>query len=445
MSPPCGVWAELRATLRLAGPIMIGLLGQIVLQVIDSIMIGRVGAVPLAASAFAGNVFGIFFVFGIGLLSPVAVRVAHALGAARREHCGEVLRHGLWVAVGLCVVTVGLQLALLDRLHWFRQPPEVAAAARPYLLLIAWSLVPTLLFQTLKQFYEGLGRPTAPMVILLGGVVLNVFLNWVLIYGNLGAPALGLVGAGWATLLSRCATLAAVVAHAASAPHYRAFLPRRWTARIDRPTLRDLLGLGVPVGGQHLFEAGLFSAAAFLMGWLGTVPLAAHQVAISCAATAFMVPLGVSLALSVRVGHAVGAGERGRLRPVFLGGLGACAMFMSATTLLFVVAGRWIAQGFIADEEVVALAAQLLIVAGIFQVFDGTQVAAMGALRGIADVRGPTAIAFAGYWLLAFPLAWTLGFPLELGAVGVWVGLAAGLAVCASLLTARFWVKSRPA
>jgi MATE family multidrug resistance protein len=443
MPPTSGIYTELRATLALAGPIIAGLLGQILLQVVDSIMIGRVGAVPLAASAFAGNVFGVFFVVGIGLLAPVAVRVANALGAHRNQQCGEVLRHGLLVAAAVAVVAVSAQLALLDRLHWFRQPPEVTVAARPYLLLIAWSLVPTLLFQALKQFYEGLGRPMVPMVILLGGVALNVFLNWVLIYGNLGAPALGLVGAGWATLLSRLATLAVLIIHVAAAPDYRAFRPRRWTARPQGAILRDLFGLGLPVGGQHLFESGLFSAAAFLMGWLGTVPLAAHQVAISCAATAFMVPLGVSLALSVRVGHAVGAGERQRLRPVFLGGTLACALFMAATTLLFLVAGRWIAQGFIADEAVIALAAQLLVVAGIFQVFDGTQVAAMGALRGLADVRGPTVIAFAGYWLLALPLAWTLAFPLGFGAVGIWAGMAAGLAVCAGLLTARFWGKAR--
>jgi len=439
------VLRELRTTLALAIPITAGHVGQILLQLTDSVMIGRLGAVPLAGAAFAGTLFGFVYVTSLGLLTAVSVRAAFAHGAGRPREAGEVLRHGLLLAgCEAAVFAVGIQ-ALSHHLAWFGQPPAVARAAQPFLALIGWSLVPGLLFLALKNYYEALNRPWVPMAWMFVALVVNVGLNWVLLYGHLGAPALGLVGSGWSTLLSRTVLLGGLVLHLARSAGVAHAHPERWFARPLSREFRAQLALGLPVSAQLLFEVGLFTAAALLMGWLGTVPLAAHQVALSCASTTFMFPLGLSIALSVRVGQARGAGDLHRLRAIGLGGIGTGAAIMACFALVFVAFGRSIATGFIADPAVIDLATRLLVVAGIFQLFDGTQVTAIGALRGLGDVRGPTLITFVGYWLLALPAARLAGFELGYGPTGVWAGLALGLAVCAVLLLWRFVHNTRRA
>lgn len=434
---------ELRPTLRLALPITAGHVGQILLGLTDSIMIGRTGAVPLAASAFGGAVFGVAFLIGIGLLTPVAVRTAEAHGAARPRDAGETLRHGLLLAVVTGVLLATVLTALSGSLHWFGQPPEVASAARPYLVIIAWSLLPSLGFLAVKNYYEALHQPWIPLYWVLAGVLLNVGLNWVLIYGHLGAPALGLAGAGWATLAARCFLLAGLAWHLQRSGTFAATRPVRWFAPLQRSELSAQFVQGWPVSLQLFFEASLFSVSAVFMGWLSTAALAAHQVALNCAATTFMFPLGLSHALAVRLGHARGANHGHLLRVIGFGGIGAGAALMTCFGAVFILAGTTIASGFIDDPGVVALAARLLVVAGIFQIFDGTQVTAMGALRGLADVRTPTVITFVGYWLCAVPAAWGLAFPLHFGPIGVWSGLAIGLGLCAVLLVGRFAVRTR--
>ena len=430
---------ELRPTLSLATPIIVGHLGQNLMGVADSVMIGQVGTVPLAASAFGGALFGMMFVISIGVLSSVSVRTAMAFGGGRTHECGEIVRHGLALCTALSLFFVGLLALMINRLHLFGQPEDVLAEAIPYIWIIVWSLLPTLGYQVVRQFYEAVSRPWLPMVFVLGGVLLNIALNWVLIYGNLGAPALGLVGAGWATLITRTVIMIVLLGHFLTAKSMREFLPARWFAGLHGSRIRDLLVLGIPVGGQLMFEAGIFTAAAILMGWLGAVTLAAHQIAIACISTIFMVPLGVGLATSVRVAQAVGAGQRIRLRPIAFGSLGAAAILMVVMAIVIATAGRLIASGFINEPEVVTIAAGLLIVAAMFQLFDGTQVVASGALRGLTDVRVPTGITFVGYWLIGLPCALVLGFQTPLAGIGVWLGLLAGLAVCSIWLTVRLW------
>ena len=443
MSALAETWRELRPTLRLALPITTGHVGQILLGLTDSVMVGRAGAVPLAASAFAGALFGLAFLIGIGLLTPVAVRAAEAFGAGRLRDAGEALRHGFVLTAAAAVLLAAVITALSGSLHWFGQPPEVVAIAQPYLIIVAWSLLPSLGFVALKSFYEALHQPWTPLYCVLGGVLLNAFLNWVLIYGHLGAPALGLTGAGWATLIARIAVLAALVWHLSRSRSLAPMQPLRWWAPLRRTELAAQFAKGWPVSLQLFFEVSLFSASAVLMGWLGTVALAAHQVALNCASATFMFPLGLSHALAVRIGHARGAGRSHLLRVIGFGGIGAGALVIAGFGVVFICAGPLIASGFIHDPAVVSVAARLLIVVGIFQIFDGTQVTAMGALRGLGDVRLPTAITFLGYWLFALPVAWISGFTIGFGPVGVWAGLAAGLGLCAVLLTARFAMQTR--
>jgi MATE family multidrug resistance protein len=429
-------FSELRQTLALALPITVGQVSQVLMGLTDSAMVGHVGRVPLAASAFAGSVFSVFFVAGIGLLAPVSVLVARAHGAGRPDECGQWLRHGLAVAFVVSVIEALVMAVLAAQLHRFGQPAEVVAAVNPFYDIIAVSLIPTFIFQVLRQFSEALGRPWQPMIILFLSVGLNAFLNWVLIFGHLGAPALGLTGSGCSTLLARCVSVLLLWSWLRRQPGIDAMLPRLGqSAGLAWPHFREMFHIGVPVAGQLLFEVGAFSSAALLMGWLGTVALAAHQIAVSCASFTFMFPLGLAMAVSIRLSQAVGAGRREALRPIGFGALGLGVAVMGAFALVFAFAGAWIARGFTTDPAVAALAARLLMVAAIFQVFDGAQVVGSGALRGLTDVKIPTLITFIAYWLVALPAGYLLAFQTRLGATGVWIGLAAGLA-CAALLLA---------
>ena len=436
---------EARATLALAIPMTTGQLGQMLLGFSDSLMIGRVGVVPLAACAFANNVLNPLFVTGIGLIAGVSILAAQAHGAQRPREAGETLRHGLVISIGTGLLLVAVVLLSGPFLTLFRQPPEVLAQARPFLVIVGWSLVPALAWQCLKQYCEALSHPLLPTLAMLGTVLLNIFLSWVLIYGHLGAPARGLGGAAWATFTARRVLLAFTAGLVLRSPRFRDALPERWAARLSWTQIRRQLAVGLPVAVQLFFEVGFFALAAVLIGSLGAMPLAAHQVAITYAALTFMVPLGVSMAVSVRIGQAVGAGEKARVRIIGLGGIGMAVAFMAATATVFLLAGAPLAGLAVVDAPTAALAAQLLVVAGVFQVFDGAQVASMGALRGLTDVRLPTAIAFVSYWLIALPTCYLFGIARHDGARGVWWGVTLGLAVASAGLLARFWNRTHPA
>ena len=437
------LFREAKATLVLAVPLMAGQLSQMLMSLIDAAMVGRVGVVPLAAAAFANCLLGVPILLGVGLLTAVSVQVSQAHGAGRRAETGEVLRHGLVfsLVVGVALVA-GVWLAG-SQLTRFGQPPEVAAAARGYFLIVGASLLPMLLTLALKQFSEALSHPVPPMLILMGSVVLNAALNWILIYGRWGVPALGLEGAAWATLAARTAAAAALFAYVRRARRFDGAAPVRWWSPLHTAQVRSMLRIGVPTAGMLLLEVSAFSIAAIMMGWLGAAPLAAHQIALSCASTTFMLPLGISLAVSIRVGQAVGAADMEKARAI---GLSACALgvgVMAACGALFATAGEPIARAFVDDAAVAALAARLLLAVAAFQIFDGLQVVAAGALRGLADVTVPLIFCVVAYWLVALPAAYEAAFVRGLGPLGIWIGLALGLACAALLLTARFAWRTR--
>ncbi len=431
------VFRESRATLLLAIPITIGQVSQMLMGITDSVMIGRTGAVPLAASAFGVGVFNIFFIVGVGLLTPVAVFASRSRGEGRHDEAGEYLRHGLALAAAVAVVEAALILAMGRHLELFRQPREVLAAVNPFFSLIGLSLVPVLAYLALRQFAESMGRPWVPMLVILGGVVLNASLNWVFIYGHLGSPAMGLTGAGIATLISRLLCTAVIFGWLRLDPAMRPAWPVRWFAPLSGARLARMLGVGLPVSCSLLFEGGAFGAATIMMGWLGAVPLAAHQVAISCAAFTFMFSLGLSMAVGMRMSAALGRGDQASLRPIWVGAVAMGAALAAANAAAFLIFGRAIAHFFIADPAVISTAAVLLAVAALFQLFDGGQVINSAALRGLTDVRIPAVITFVAYWVIALPVGYLLGIRGSFGPAGIWSGLAVGLAVAAVLLSLR--------
>lgn len=428
---------ELRPTLGLAFPIIVGQVSQMLIGLTDNAFIGRVGKVELAAAAFTHSVFNIFYVVGLGLILGTGVFAARDHGAGDETGCAAWLRHGRALALGVGLLAFGCMLALSWQLHRFGQPAEVVAVVRPFYLLIAGSLVFALFFQVQRQFAESLGRPWVPMGIMLADIVLNAFLNWVFVFGNLGSPALGLVGSGWATLIARFAAVVALALWLNLSPTFAPVRSAPWTGW-EHGRFAALLKLGVPAAGMLLFEGGAFVATALMMGWIGTVPLAAHQIAIGCASLAFMFPLGLSLAVSMRISRASGEGRTEALRPIGFGALLTGLVIMVGFALAFALAGPVITRVFTPAADVAALAAQLLVVAAFFQLFDGGQVISVGALRGLHDVRVPTVITFIAYWVISLPLGYWLAFHTSLGAVGLWTGLAAGLGCAAVLLGWRF-------
>jgi len=421
---------ELGRTLGLALPMIVAQVSQMLIGITDAALVGRVGTVELAAVAFTHGVFGLFYIVGIGLLLPVGVFTARDHGAGDAAGCAAWLKHGKVLALVVGLLAFGCMLALSWQLHRFGQPAEVVAVVGPFFLLHSLSLVPVLYFQVQRQYLDALGRPWIGTSIMLADVALNALLNWMFIWGNLGAPALGLTGSGVATLIARILAVSAI-----------AFWLRKERApagALERGRFRALLGMGVPAAGSLLFESGAFAMAMLMMGWLGAMPLAAHQIALSCAALTFMFPLGLSMATGIRISKAQGEGRPEAMRAIGFGSLGATALLMLAFAAVFSAGGTVLARGFTPDATVVALAAQLLVVAAIFQLFDGTQVVAAGALRGLHDVKVPTVITFIAYWVISLPLGYTLAFHTSLGPIGIWAGLAGGLACAAMLLSRRF-------
>lgn len=434
---------ESRATLALAVPIMAGQVSQMVMGLIDSAMVGRIGVLPLAASAFANSVLMVPFVFGMGLLTCLSVRASQSHGAGEERESGEVLRHGLALAALAGLLMTVLVWVLSFHLNKFGQPADVVAEARTFLLLMGCSIVPAMLALGLKQFSEALNNPWPPTLIMLAAVPLNVLLNWVFIYGNLGVAPQGLNGAGYATLISRFASFLLIVAYIWRAPSIRPSLPASWRAPWEGARFASLLRIGIPAALQILLEVSAFALGAIFAGWLGRDSLAAHQIALSCAGTTFMLPLGLAIATTIRVGQAVGSGDLTRVRPIGFTSFGLALAGMAITATLFWIFAVPIAGAFVNDPNVALLAARLLVITALFQLFDGLQVVGAGALRGLSDATVPMLCFLVAYWLLGVPLGYYAAFRLDWGVAGIWSGFALGLACVASMLVWRFAVKSR--
>jgi len=440
--PTSAIRRELGPTLALALPITVGQVSQMLIGFTDTAFVARLGAVPLAAAAFTQGLCGVFYVVGVGLLSGPGVFASRDHGAGNEAGCASWLRHGRALSLVVALSAFGILALASTQFDRLGQPPEVMGIVRPFFLLISASLVPALTFQVQRQFAESVGRAWGPMIIIVVDVGLNAFCNWVLVFGHLGFPALGLFGSGCATLLARGFAVIAIGTWLGFSRHFANLRLVSWSGW-ERARFAGLLRLGVPAGVMLLFETGAFGATALMMGWLGAVPLAAHQLALSFAALTFMVPLGLSLAVSLRISRVHGEGRTAAARAIGLGALLAGLVAMLTFAALYLFAGGLITSTFTPVQDVSTLAAQLLLVAAIFQVFDGAQVIGVGALRGLTDVRVPAALTFAAYWLLALPLGYWLAFHTRLGPRGLWVGLAAGLAAAAISLVWRFLHKTR--
>lgn len=430
-------------TIQLAYPVIIGQLGIIMMGVVDSLMVGRLGAAPLAAASLGNSLTFIVLIVGIGVSLAVTPLVAIAVGAKKYEDCGVYFRQSLLVNSVLSVFIAVIVFFASDLIVYFDQPIEVQLQAKSYMKIIGLSSIPLMLFQTYKQFIEGLSVMRPAMIIALLANIVNAAANWVLIFGELGFPALGLDGAGWATFASRAFMTVAIMGFVMNNKFFKQYDVTFHYRSINFPVIKKLLGLGLPSGFQYFFEVGAFSFAVVMVGWLGTNQQAAHQIAINLASISFMAVLGISAAGSIRVGNAVGQKDIDETRRAGFTAslLGASVMFCSG--VIFILFRNFLPALYVNDEVVISIASSLLIIAALFQLSDGIQAVGIGILRGLTDVKIPTAITFIAYWVVGLPVGYLLGFTFQLGVQGVWIGLLLGLTTSAILLTLRFNVRSK--
>jgi MATE family multidrug resistance protein len=427
---------ELRALALIAGPIMASQLGGIAMNTTDTIMVGRLGATALAAAGLATAVQFTLIVMCNGVVMGMSPLVSQAFGAGDRGECRRILVQGLWIAAALALPATAISLCGGRLALLLGQAPEVALLAGGYLAALAPGVLPLLLFMAFRQYLEGMGVTRAAMWMTLGGVILNVLGNQALIWGVPGVVRpLGVVGSGVATTVVRWAMLVGMVAYVLRSPEFHPF--RGVSPRPAAERLRRIVGLGVPVGAQLGAEVGIFALSAVMMGWLGPAQLAAHQVTINVATTTYMVPLGASIAGSIRVGQHVGAGNRRAVHRAALATYVLALGFMGCCALVFVAAPEAVIGLYTRDPEILGIGATLLLLAALFQIFDGAQAAGICVLRGAGDTRLPMWITMVGYWGVGFPVAYLLGFRTSMAHTGIWMGLTVSLAVVALLMAVR--------
>lgn len=434
---------EIEKTLKIAYPVIIGQLGFIMMGVVDSIMVGSIGAIPLAGATLANSLFILLFIIGLGISIAVTPLVAIAVGGNRYEECGVLFRQSLLVNMITGVVLALLIIISSNFLVYIDQPPEVVGQAQSYSRILGLSVIPSMLFASYKQFIEGFSVMKPAMIVVLLANLINILVNWILIFGKLGFPALGLNGAGWATFISRVFMALVIMVYVMRSGRFKKYDVTFHFKSINRKIIRKILALGLPGGIQYFFEVGAFSFAVVMVGWLGTNQLAAHQIAINLASISFMSAVGVSAAGSIRVGNAVGKKSIGETRRAGFTAIIISASIMSCFGIAFVLLRDILPRLYIDNPAVISFASSVLVIAALFQISDGVQAVGIGILRGLMDVKAPTLITFIAYWIIALPIGYLLGFVFGYGIIGVWVGLFLGLTSSALMLTLRFSRKSK--
>ena len=425
---------EIRPMLRLAVPVVLAELGWMAMGVVDTMMVGRISAEAIGAVSIGRAVFIFVAIGGIGVLLGLDTLVSNAFGARRLEECHRWLLQGTYLSLFMALPLTWLVRVLGGRLVTWGLDPSVLSLTLPYIDAVSWSMLPIFLYCALRRYLQAMNLVRPVMIALVSANLINVFSNWVLIFGNLGLPALGVAGAAWATVVS--SGYMALFLAGAAVLHERGARTGlfRIPLHIDLRRLRQLLGLGIPAALQLLLEVGVFALATGLVGRLAPTALAAHQIALNLASVTYMVPLGISSAAAVRVGQALGRGDTAAAGRSGWVALLLSAGFMTVAAMVFVTLAVPLVRLFTADVGVVAAGVSLLYVAAVFQLFDGVQVVAIGALRGAGDTRTPLIWSLVSYWLLALPVGYHLCFGLGWGAMGLWIGFCVGLVTAGAIL-----------
>jgi MATE family multidrug resistance protein len=423
--------------LRLAIPLVLTQAGQMTVQLVDTAMVGRVGTVELAAASFASSMYIVVMLFGLGIFLGVTPLVGQSLGSNNDREVAGIMRSGFALSGLLVPVITLLALSVSWIMPFMGQPDAVVQLAVPFYRLLAISTAPFLMFVLLKQIGEGLGNTIMAMAVTISANILNVILNYLLIFGHMGFPRLGLLGSGCASLAARAVMpmlLYAGLSHLRSTSPYFALM------RATRATAQDIkkiFNLGLPIAAQLVLEVAAFSYSAVMMGWLGEVPLASHQVAMGLASFTFMLANGVAMATTIRISFQVGTRSHENMERVAFSALHLALMYMSLCSLGFLLFRHQLPRIFTHDVHVIEVAASLLIVAALFQLFDGLQIVCLGILRGFADVRAPMLISGFSYIVIGLSVSYLCAFTWEMGPAGIWYGFLAGLIAAGVLLALR--------
>lgn len=416
---------ELRALVALAFPIISGHLAQMLVGLVDTIMVGPLGADATAAVGLSMAMAGLFLILGFGLCVPVHVFVSAAHAANQPQEAARVLFHGLFITGIFSVALGALTHANIGLLDHIGQDPAVVKLAKPFVILVMWSAVPVMAGACLRNYCEARGRPWVPFLTLAVMLPINVGLNWLLIYGKWGFPQMGVSGAAMGTLLARTAQVAMLAVFVARSKELRPTGEHLWRMRWER--LRNMLGVGLPSSVQIFAEAGAFSLMAVFAGLISAKAQAAYQICNILGSLSFMVPMGLGMATTIRIGYAFGRRDAEGLRRVRTLAYALITVFMGVYAAAVIFWRHAIPHAFTEDTQVIAIASACLVWTGLFAVSDGTQAIGIALSRGLRDVKVPSAAAALTYWLIALPLGWTLAFHAGLGAPGLWMGLAVAL------------------
>jgi len=433
---------EMKQAQRLAYPIILGQVGIMLMGVADTVMVGSLGREVLAASVAANNIFWLVYFLGMGILFAISPLVAIYSGEGRPEKGYLSYRAGIWVTVGLSLVLFALLEGIVSNIGWLHQSKEVEPLASSFLRILNYSGLPMLLFVSSRQFTDGLGFTKVAMYITGGGLLLNIFLNWVLIYGNLGFDAMGLDGAAYATLSSRILMALIAMAYIRYAPSMKVYHPeQRFSTNEIREEAGRVFEVGLPIGLQFFAEVACFAFSGIMAGWVNATHQSAHGIALNLASLTYMAASGLSAAGSIMVGNAFGEKNKRKVRRAANAVMVMVLLYMCVTAILFLVFRGPLARAYTDDMQVVGVAAVLLIYAALFQLADGVQAVSLGLLRGIKDVRIPSIALVICYWLVGLPLGWWLGFGAGMDTEGIWIGFTVGLFLTAIFAATRFYLQ----
>lgn len=439
--------SEFRYNLKLAYPVILGMLGHTLVGFVDNIMVGQLGTAQLAAVSLGNSFLFIAMSLGIGFSTAITPLVAEADGEKNIQKGKEALNHGILLCTILGIALFLLILFLKPLMYHMGQPEEVVQFAIPYLNLVAFSLVPLIMFQAFKQFADGLSQTKYSMWATMLANIINVLLNYILIFGKLGFPELGIIGAAIGTLISRIVMLVFIWMLLKSKNKFKPYLERFSFNNIKKSILKKIINLGFPSALQMFFEVAIFTAAIWLSGILGKNPQAANQIALNLSSMTFMVAMGLGVAAMVRVGNQKGLQNFINLRRIALSIFLLTIFLEIIFASIFIIFHNELPKLYLNESDlinqidnlkVISLAAKLILVAAVFQITDGLQVVVLGALRGLQDVKIPTFITFIAYWVIGFPVCYFLGKENMYGSVGIWIGLLAGLTASAIMLYIRF-------
>jgi MATE family multidrug resistance protein len=426
-----------RKNLTLAVPVILAQIGQVTVNLADNMMVGHVGTTELAAASFAINVFHVGMLFGLGITLGITPLVGQSFNPQNPGGVGGWLKNGILIHFITAILLCLLMASVVFFMGRMGQSEDVVKAAIPYFLIQVASLLPVLIFFSIKQFFEGVGNTKIAMIITIIANIINIGLNYVLIFGKLGFPTLGLNGAGYATLFARLIMPVIFLLIILKKPSFKVYLESAKIARVEIEKIKRMLSIGLSIGMQMIIEFLAFSIGAIMLGWISKEALAGHQVAIGMAGMTYMISFGLASGTTIRVSHAFGDRNSNELKHAVFASLHIVIAFMSLMGILFVVLRNQLPLLFTSDPEVIRFAAGLLIVGAFFQIFDGVQVVLLGALRGMADVRIPMFMAFFSYIVVSLPISYLLAFVFNFGYSGVWIGFVFGLSTAAVLFGFR--------